>query len=119
MSSSAPWTASRSGRVRIESRLIRDHVVAEIAFDGGHAPGDLLEELFVPFTPDAAHGAPGLGVADRVIRQHGGEIRVRADGEWGATVLITLPVQGNEERRRVRTDRRLTRSDRRLPAGPA
>ena len=106
------------GRVRIESRLIRDHVVAEIAFDGGHAPGDLLEELFVPFTPDAAHGAPGLGVADRVIRQHGGEIRVRADGEWGATVLITLPVQGNEERRRVRSDRRLTRSDRRLPAGP-
>jgi signal transduction histidine kinase len=107
------------GRVRIESRLVRDHVIAEIAFDGGHAPGDLLEELFVPFTPGAAHGAPGLGVADRVIRQHGGEIRVRADGEWGATVLITLPVQGNEERRRTRSDRRLTRSDRRLPAGPA
>lgn len=104
------------GRVRVESRLVRDHVIAEIAFDGGRSPGDLLEELFVPFTPEAAHGAPGLGVADRVIRQHGGEVRVRADGEWGAAVLITLPVRGNEERRRSREDRRGARTDRRAAA---
>jgi len=107
------------GRVRVESRLVRDHVIAEIAFDGGRSPGDLLEELFVPFTPEAAHGAPGLGVADRIVRDHGGEVRVRADGEWGAAVIVTLPVRGNEERRRARADRRLIRSDRRLPAGPA
>ncbi len=104
------------GRVRVESRLVRDHVIAEIAFDGGRSPGDLLEELFVPFTPGAARGAPGLGVADRIIRQHGGEVRVRADGEWGAAVLITLPVRDNEERRRARGDRRVTHADRRAPA---
>lgn len=101
------------GRVRVESRLVRDHVIAEIAYDGGRAPGDLLAELFVPFTPGAASTAPGLGVADQIIRRHGGEVRVRADGEWGATVLITLPVRGNEERRQTAEDRRITRNDRR------
>ena len=105
------------GRVRVESRLVRDHVIAEVAYDGGHSPGDLLAELFVPFTPGAASQAPGLGVADQIIRRHGGEVRVRADGEWGATVLITLPVRGNEERRQAGEDRRLARTDRRQVVG--
>lgn len=105
------------GRVRVESRLVRDHVIAEVAYDGGHSPGDLLAELFVPFTPGAASQAPGLGVADQIIRRHGGEVRVRADGEWGATVLITLPVRGNEERRHSGEDRRLARTDRRQIVG--
>jgi len=105
------------GRVRVESRLVRDHVIAEISYDGGRAPGDLLAELFVPFTPGAASVAPALGVADQIIRRHGGEVRVRADGEWGATVLITLPVRGNEDRRRTGEDRRFARIDRRQVAG--
>lgn len=105
------------GRVRVESRLVRDHAVVEISYDARREPGGLLEPLYVSFRPtDGQPGGPALGVADQIVRRHGGEIRVRSDSEWGATVMLTLPVSENGDRRRTGPDRREAGRDRRRRA---
>jgi signal transduction histidine kinase len=110
---------SAGGRVRIESRQAGAAVLLEVAHDGPHGPGDLLEQLFVPFASQRPGGpAVGLGVAQQIVREHGGEIRVRSDGEWGPVFALSLPVRGNQDRRQGGTDRRRARADRRVPDAP-
>lgn len=101
------------GRLRVESRRAGACVVVEIAHDGARQGGDLIEQLFVPFAASAAAGAAvGLGVAQQIVREHGGEIRVRSEGDWGTIFSFTLPILGNEDRRRG-ADRRGVRVERR------
>ncbi len=102
------------GRVRIESRRLGAAVLLELAHDGPRAPGDLLEQVFVPFASQRPGGpGVGLGVAQQIVREHGGEIRVRSDGEWGCVFSLSLPVIENQDRRRAGGGRRRSRSDRR------
>ena len=116
---SALDAVSVGGRVRIESRQAGAAVLLEVAHDGPHGPGDLLEQLFVPFASQRPGGpAVGLGVAQQIVREHGGEIRVRSDGEWGTVFSLSLPVRENQDRRQGGTDRRRARGDRRGPDAP-
>lgn len=104
------------GRIRVESRKSGEYVVVEIAHDGLHRPGDLLDELFVPFrSARAGSAASGLSVAQQLVHEHGGEIRLRSDGEWNTVIAITLPVPDNQDRRKRGGERRETRRDRRSP----
>jgi signal transduction histidine kinase len=105
------------GRIKVESRRAGDWVAVEIAHDGARTGGDLLEQLFVPFAAGVQAGAAiGLGVAQQIVREHGGEVRVRSEGEWSTVFSFTLPVQGNEDRRGG-PDRRSMRGERRRRAG--
>ncbi|MFN8587999.1 MAG: ATP-binding protein [Candidatus Eisenbacteria bacterium] len=107
------------GRIRVDSRRASDHVVVEIAHDGARHAGDLLEQLFVPFSAGSATtpgAAVGLGVAQQIVREHGGEVRLRSDGEWSSVFAFTLPIAGNEDRRR-NPDRRSVRGERRRRKG--
>jgi signal transduction histidine kinase len=104
-------SAPMGGRLRLESRRTGAFVLLEVAHDGSRAAGDLADHLFVAF--GAAGGAAvGLGMADQVVREHGGEVRVRAEGDWGTVFAITLPVLENSDRRHG-GDRRSPRRDRR------
>jgi signal transduction histidine kinase len=74
--------------------------VAEIEFkdDGRGIPPELLERIFeAGFT--TTPGSPGLGlpVWQKVIQQHGGEIRVQSKPQHGATFSVLLPVSGGSE----------------------
>jgi nitrogen-specific signal transduction histidine kinase len=95
------------GRVRIECRRVHQHVVLEIANDGAPPNGALMEQLFVPFalgrrgTEDV-----GLSAAHQLVRQQGGEVRVRSEAEWSAIFTLVLPVRENGDRRRTMQDRR-------------
>jgi signal transduction histidine kinase len=111
--------APLGGRVRVETRRVGSFVVLEAAHDGARDPGALMEELFAPFVPSRDAGGVGLGVARQIIREHGGEIRVRSDVEWSTVLALTLPVLDNNDRRRPGSDRRRPRRDRRQPADPA
>jgi signal transduction histidine kinase len=103
------------GRIRIESRRLGASVLLELAHDGPRVPGELLEQVFVPFASQRPGGpGVGLGVAQQIVREHGGEIRVRSDGEWGCVFSLSLPVFENQDRRRAGTGRRRSRADRRL-----
>ncbi len=102
-----------AGRMRVETRRSQGCVIVEIAHDGPRAPGAALEDLDRVFGPDSC-GAPGLEAARRIVADHGGELRVRSEGEWSAIIGLSLPILGNEDRRRE-SDRRGGSRDRRHP----
>jgi signal transduction histidine kinase len=102
------------GRVRVETRSGVGVVQAEVAHDGPKVAGETLDRLFVPFSTSRRYGAGvGLAVAYQMVREHGGEIRARSEGDWSSIVTIYLPVRENQDRR-ARPDRRTGgRNDRR------
>jgi len=101
------------GRLRVETRAAQGAVQAEIAHDGPKVAGEVLDRLFVPFSTSRRYGAGvGLAMAYQIVREHGGEIRARSEGDWSSIVTIYLPTRENDDRRR-RPDRRDIRPDRR------
>ena len=107
---------SAGGRIRVESRRVQQFVVVEIANDGHTEPGGAMKDLFVPFhLRGGARAEAGLAMARQVVEQHGGEVRVRTEGEWSAVFVLTLPVRENQDRRRP-NDRRVVHADRRQRA---
>lgn len=71
----------------------------EIVFrnDGPPIPADVLARIFEPFfTTKPSDEGTGLGLAicDRVVRDHGGEIRVESAPE-GTSFRVLLPVAGS------------------------
>jgi signal transduction histidine kinase len=108
---------SSGGCIRVETRLERGQAVVEVAHDGPPPAGELLDHLFVPFATGGRAGQGiGLSVAQRIVRDHGGEVGVRREGDWGQVLTLTLPVRGNEDRRQ-KFDRRGVRGDRRNRMG--
>jgi signal transduction histidine kinase len=94
------------GRVRVETRSGVGVVQAEVAHDGPKVAGETLDRLFVPFSTSRRYGAGvGLAVAYQMVREHGGEIRARSEGDWSSILTIYLPVRENQDRR-ARPDRR-------------
>ncbi len=108
------------GRVRVETRRNGAYVMVDVSSDGQCRPGDLMEQLFVPFAL-SRQGGPGVGlaVAQQVLKQHGGEMRVRSEGEWSTIFSFTLPIPENQDRRHQGQERRHARGDRRerFPSG--
>ena len=100
------------GRVRVETRRVQHFAVIEIAHDGRIDPGQMLDDLFVPFHLQGGHEA-GLGMARQIVLEHGGEVRARSAGEWSTVFLLSLPIRDNADRRQAANDRRILRSDRR------
>lgn len=101
------------GRMRLETRRAGAFVVLDVVHDRVRQAGDALEQLFAPFGALPVSGAAlGLGVAQQIVREHGGEIRVKAQDEWSSVFSVTLPVLENQDRRR-RADRRVPRGERR------
>jgi signal transduction histidine kinase len=101
------------GRIRIETRRSQNHVVVEVANDGVRPQGELLDQLFVPFSMGGPTAPVGLALAQQIVQEHGGEIRVRSEAEWCTIFAFTLPIRDNQDRRQSRDDRRSSRHDRR------
>lgn len=101
------------GRIRVETRRAGAHVVIEIAHDGHAATGERFEQMLAAFAASRTPGSLGLALAQRVVQEHGGEVRVRGEGEWGAILSLTLPIRDNGDRRREAGDRRAAHVDRR------
>lgn len=102
------------GKIRVETKKVGDSVHLIIANEGERIPGELMDRLFVPFFTSGKDGTGlGLAVAYQIVREHGGEIRVKSDKEWGTVFCVCLPVSTNQDRRRRAVDRRSRRSDRR------
>jgi len=107
-------TVAVGGRIRVETRRAPQHAIVEVAHDGLRASGDALEQLLTAFgTGQAGGGNVGLAVAQRIVREHGGEIRVRAEGEASTVVAFTIPILENQDRRHSAVDRRRSLGDRR------
>src|SRR5262245_50229147 len=104
------------GRMRVETRRAGAYVVLDVVHDRVRQAGDALDQLFAPFGSLPASGAAlGLGIAQQIVREHGGEIRVKAQDEWSSVFSVTLPVLDNQDRRK-KADRRAPRGERRRGA---
>jgi len=69
--------------------------MAEISFrdSGGGIPETIKEKIFEPFFSTKEEGIGlGLPIAQRIVEEHGGKIRVESTPGHGATFYITLPI---------------------------
>jgi signal transduction histidine kinase len=86
--------ASRPGtEVTLRASATGDHQVAIEVEDHGRGIGaDDLPRIFEPFFTTRPDGTGlGLAIVHKVIRAHGGDIKVRSTAGGGATFTITLP----------------------------
>ena len=79
---------------RIEVFVGRADAACEVAIQD-HGPGiplELREKVFEPFFTTKHRGSGlGLAISSRIVRAHGGEIRLEDTPGGGATVRIVLP----------------------------
>lgn len=84
------------GALRVECRADADGVVIEIADDGPGFPPALRAALDDPFAPPPTSGKGiglGLTIAQGVVAEMGGRLRVADAPGGGARVLLTLPAR--------------------------
>ncbi len=104
------------GKIKVETKKAGDFVHVIIGNEGERIPGELMDRLFVPFFTSGKDGTGlGLAVAYQIVKEHGGEIRVKSDDEWSTVFCVCLPVSTNQDRRRTQRDRRARMADRRKP----
>ncbi|HXV37196.1 MAG TPA: ATP-binding protein, partial [Myxococcota bacterium] len=80
------------GRVSVSAKRVGDSVEIAVCDDGPGIPPELRGEIFEPFFSTRAHSAGGLGlaIARRIVRDAGGELRVRARRAGGAEFALRI-----------------------------
>jgi signal transduction histidine kinase len=80
------------GRVSVSAKRVGDSVEIAVCDDGPGIPPELRAEIFEPFFSTRAHSAGGLGlaIARRIVRDAGGDLRVRARRAGGAEFALRV-----------------------------
>ncbi|MBD3166802.1 GAF domain-containing protein [bacterium] len=83
----------RGGKVWLEAAVDHDRWRLVVVDNGSGIPENLHNEVFTPFfTHGKAHGTGlGLSIVKRVVRLHGGTIRLKSREGKGTGILMTLP----------------------------
>jgi signal transduction histidine kinase len=103
----------RGNRIQIRTQRVGGDLRIEIANDGEPLPGEMLDNLFVPFATTKAGGSGlGLAVAHQIVKEHGGEIQVRSGAPWSVIFTVSFPIRENQDRRAL-VERRRSRDRRR------
>jgi PAS domain S-box-containing protein len=89
--------APNGGRVLIRGEAVRQNengFQRITIFDNGPGiPPDVRDKLFRPFFTTKANGTGlGLAVVQKIIVQHGGQVRARNRTEGGSAFIVTLPM---------------------------
>jgi two-component system cell cycle sensor histidine kinase/response regulator CckA len=77
----------------------QESVILEINDDGPGIPDDLQPKIFEPFftTKEVGKGTGlGLSVANAIVQEHGGRIRLESRPGVGASFYVELPVTGTK-----------------------
>lgn len=84
---------SPGGLITITSRQDEDKLVITIRDTGSGIPDEHLEKIFEPYFTTKIDGTGlGLAMAYKVVKEHGGDIRVQSELGKGTCFGITLPV---------------------------
>ncbi|RMF99804.1 MAG: FHA domain-containing protein [Planctomycetota bacterium] len=87
---------NRPGRVRVTTEYDASarRVYAIVEDNGPGIPPDLIDKLFNPFV-SMKKGVRGTGlglpVSQKIVREHGGEIRVESSPDQGTRFIIEIP----------------------------
>lgn len=82
-------------RVRVQTGWENSHITVTISDNGPGIPPAQLKRVLEPFFTTKAPGqGTGLGLSTcyRIIKQHGGDLRLDSQVGQGTTVVVTLPV---------------------------
>jgi signal transduction histidine kinase len=84
------------GRIRVATARGKGCATALVEDDGCGIPPELIERVFDPFfttKPVGVGTGLGLGIAYRIVKAHGGEIRLESQPGVGTRVRVRLPVE--------------------------
>lgn len=74
------------------------HVIIDVRDEGLGVPTDALDKLFSPFFTTKKDGTGlGLAVAQRIMHEHGGQLRVGSNIPAGAAFSMILPVAADRQ----------------------
>ncbi|MFH1683467.1 MAG: ATP-binding protein, partial [Candidatus Margulisiibacteriota bacterium] len=77
------------GKLNIRTYIEEGRAVAEVSDTGKGIPPEIQEKIFDPFFSSRHEGVGlGLSIAYRIIREHGGDIRVKSEVGKGTTFKI-------------------------------
>ena len=85
------------GTLTIDSRASGNEVEISFTDTGCGIPDEILPKIFDPFftTKPVGEGTGlGLSIVHKIIKSHGGSIKVRTTPKKGSTFIISLPVDG-------------------------
>jgi len=84
-----------SGVIRVDTWQDSGNICVQISDNGKGIPNDQIYKIFTPFYTTKEEGSGlGLAFAQRIVKDHGGNISVTSSGGRGATFLVTLPLVG-------------------------
>jgi GAF domain-containing protein len=94
IASNARDAMPEGGKFKVSSRRMEDQVELAFSDTGPGVPQELGERIFEPFFSYGKRQGAGLGlaIARRIIKEHGGTIRVINVAGWGASFQVTLPL---------------------------
>jgi signal transduction histidine kinase len=89
---------SGGGQIKISMKTVRDIVVIEITDNGPGMTENFMKEMFVAFSSQRKGGTGlGLSIAQKMIKAHGGGIKVKSELGKGTTFSIILPTAKKEK----------------------
>ncbi len=81
------------GVVRIRTRIAEDTLVVTVEDSGSGIPPEMIHRIFEPYFTTKVDGTGlGLTMTYKVVKEHGGDIRVQSEQGHGTCFTITLPV---------------------------
>ena len=87
---------AKGGRIDISARSEGDRVVVRVQDDGNGIDPNNLKSIFQPYFTTKKQGTGlGLFVTNKIIGEHGGEVRFESSPHQGTTFLISLPIPAN------------------------
>jgi signal transduction histidine kinase len=83
-----------TGKVRVEALGLNGHIEISVSDNGAGIPEQIRDEIFKPFVTYGKGEGTGLGLAivQKIVRDHGGEVKLESGGPDGTTFNVTLPV---------------------------
>jgi len=80
------------GTVAIKTAQAEDMVTLQVSDTGVGIPPGVIDRIFEPYFTTKADGTGlGLAMAYKVVKEHGGDIRVQSEAGKGACFTIALP----------------------------
>jgi signal transduction histidine kinase len=82
-----------SGEIRIDIHANKSAIEVRVADNGHGIPELVRERLFEPFVSQGKENGTGLGltVVQKIVQDHGGDVKVESTSEEGTVFLIVLP----------------------------
>lgn len=88
------------GKITVRTGRIGDSFLIEVLDDGPGVPPEIADRIFEQFfttKPSGRGTGLGLAICQKILEDHGGEIRLTAGENGGARFVLRLPVAAAEQ----------------------